>query len=883
MEHKDFTIKLYQQDVLNDLADYIAKVQQPGKRLDDSFREYWADKGVPLIENDDYLHPYNNDIKGVPRVTAKVPTAGGKTFIACNALKTIFDRMPADKPKVAVWFVPSDTILEQTYRNLNNPQHPYRQQLNALFNASVRVVNKETALIGQGISFTELRQQLTIFVLGVDSFVEAVRGEKKLPKAYRENENLAFVEAIQTEQSVNIPKADGTSLITYIAKLNPVVIIDESHNFGSYLRVDLLQNINPCFIYELTATPKRTSNVISFVDAMKLKRANMVKLPVIVYNHKSTNDVITSAMALRDKLEKMAESADRYVRPIVLFQAQSNVDDESINFEKIKAQLIKAGIPEEQVKIKTANKNELKNVDLMSRQCPVRYIITVNALKEGWDCPFAYILASLANRSSKIDVEQVLGRILRQPHTESFKEMYLNMSYVFTCSSQFSQTIKHILDSLQNAGFSGKDYVKSEDYAKDMPPAPLNEMDFFKPLQPATPSTEQSSFDDIPEINADEIKSLLQADDTHLHDMLKKAEQLEQQYAEQTKAQAASNDYLPNEVQEKMNDKTYTMRSKYADDARAVILPRFVIEVKKSLFFGEEETCKLLDQEDLMKGFRLTAEDKKITFTASQSESQMITLDERNEDEWVPMAAETPAIIKNVFFDWFSTLNTASKVKHLSDKIAQSLERLDNIDQGQIVRYVYAVLEEKGNEELTTLAQNYLDTVEAFENKIKTLALAYRKEKFRDLIDTGEIRLKEAWSMPEKLTLTSKCPQLAKMLYTEEDYLNSFEYNVIKKIASLPNVRYWHKNLNRRPGFCLNGFINHYPDFIVKLESGKTLLIETKGDQLANPESAAKVKLGEYWEHLDKTGMYKYFMTFQNQGVEGSLAVGKLVELISRM
>lgn len=883
MEYQDFTIKPYQQEVLNDLADYIAKMQQPGKRLDTSFKEYWADKGVSLIDNDNYLHPYNNVIKGVPRVTAKVPTAGGKTFIACNALKTIFDRMPVDKPKVAVWFVPSDTILEQTYKNLNNPQHPYRQQLNALFNASVRVVNKETALMGQGISFVELRQQLTIFVLGVDSFVEAVRGEKKLPKAYRENENLAFAETIQMGQGVNVPKADGTSLITYIAKLNPVVIIDESHNFGSDLRVDLLQNINPCFIYELTATPKQTSNVISFVDAMRLKRANMVKLPVIVYNHKSTNDVITSAIALREKLEKMAEGESRYVRPIVLFQAQSNVDDESINFEKIKEQLIKAGIPEEQVKIKTANKNELKNVDLMSRQCPVRYIITVNALKEGWDCPFAYILASLANRSSKIDVEQVLGRILRQPHTASFQRMYLNMSYVFTCSSQFSQTIKHILDSLQNAGFSGRDYVKSEDYAKDMPASQPDEMDFFKPLQPSTPDVEQEPAVDAPEINADEIKSQLQTEESQVDDMLKKAEELESQYDEQTRAQASSNNYLPNEVLEKMNDKTYTMRSKFADEAKALRLPRFVIEVKKSLFFEDDENMKLLDQEDLMQGFRLTAEDKKITFTASQSESQMITLDERNEDEWVPMAAETPAVIKNDFFDWFSTLNTTSKVKHLTDKISESLERLDNIDQGQIVRYVHAVLEDKSNEELTTLAQNYLDTVEAFESKIKSLALAYRREKFRDLMDTGEIQLTDAWSLPEKLTLTSKCPHIEKMLYTEEDYLNNFEYDVIKKIASLPNVRFWHKNLNRRPGFCLNGFINHYPDFIVKLNSGKTLLIETKGDQLANPESAAKVKLGEYWERLDKTGQYKYFMTFQNQGVEGSVPVGKLVELISRM
>ena len=102
-------------------------------------------------------------------------------------------------------------------------------------------------------------------------------------------------------------------------------------------------------------------------------------------------------------------------------------------------------------------------------------------------------------------------------------------------------------------------------------------------------------------------------------------------------------------------------------------------------------------------------------------------------------------------------------------------------------------------------------------------------------------------------------------------------------IASLNNVAYWHKNLNRRPGFCLNGFINHYPDFIVKLKSGKVLLIETKGDQLANPESEAKAKLGEYWEHLDKTGNFRYFMTFENQGVEGSVSVNKLLELITKM
>lgn len=66
----------------------------------------------------------------------------------------------------------------------------------------------------------------------------------------------------------------------------------------------------------------------------------------------------------------------------------------------------------------------------MSRACEVRYIITVNALKEGWDCPFAYILATLANKTSRVDVEQILGRILRQPYTTQHQNPLLNLSYV---------------------------------------------------------------------------------------------------------------------------------------------------------------------------------------------------------------------------------------------------------------------------------------------------------------------------------------------------------------------------------------------------------------------------------------------------------------------
>ena len=163
----------------------------------------------------------------------------------------------------------------------------------------------------------------------------------------------------------------------------------------------LVKNFNPCFILDLTATPKTGSNIISIVDAIKLKKEEMVKLPVIVYNRKQQDEVFISAISLRQKLELIAkkeqDNGGKYIRPIVLFQAQPRNSEDSTTYEKIKAQLVELEIPEEQIAIKTGDKDEIKNVNLLCPDCPIRYIITVNALKEGWDCPFAYILATIAN------------------------------------------------------------------------------------------------------------------------------------------------------------------------------------------------------------------------------------------------------------------------------------------------------------------------------------------------------------------------------------------------------------------------------------------------------------------------------------------------------
>ena len=401
-------LKSYQKEVLADLARYlelVVELQSPAK----AYTAFWNERNVMVGLGG--MPNYVNVLPGVPHVCAKVPTGGGKTYIAASAVRTIFDAMPQRRAKAVVWLVPSDAILTQTSRALQNPNHPYRQRLDVDFGGRVEVYSKEQALMGQNINPSSVTEQLSVFVLSYDSFRTSKKDGRK---AYQQNGYLADFAKWMNDPSALLADTDETALIQVIRFLNPVVIVDESHHATSELSVEMLQNFNPCFVLDLTATPKKNSNIISFVDASQLKRANMVKLPVIVYNRKSQADVYADAIAIRAKLEAQAkreqEISGCYIRPIVLFQAQPRTKADSTTYEKIKKTLLDGGIPEQEIAIKTGDKDELKNVDLLSPDCPIRYIVTVNALKEGWDCPFAYVLATVANRTSVVDVEQILGR-----------------------------------------------------------------------------------------------------------------------------------------------------------------------------------------------------------------------------------------------------------------------------------------------------------------------------------------------------------------------------------------------------------------------------------------------------------------------------------------
>ena len=883
-------LKEYQHQTLRDLELYIETLNN-SKSLTVAYSQYWAERGVSVNGfSNNYLHPYINSVNGVPRVTLKVPTAGGKTFIACNAIKRIMDKLQTGAPnQVVAWFVPSDTILKQTLEKLQDVSHPYRQTIDALFSHRVVVVDKEAALMGQGISPVQMHDNLTIFVLSAQSFIETIRAKKDKsseqlkPRAFRENGNFLEHTQYYTHPEQLINGADPTALIQVIAQQNPVVIVDESHNFKADLRVELLNNLSPRFILELTATPRDNSNIISFVDAMQLKRENMVKLPVIVENRNTPKDVLVNAIRMRNSLEQhaleMEKQGGRYIRPIVLFQAQPKTDDDNITFDKIKANLVSFGIPENQIKIKTANKDELKGLDLMSRGCEVRYIITVNALKEGWDCPFAYILATLANKTSRVDVEQILGRILRQPYTAQHQNPLLNLSYVFTSSNDFRDTVEKIILSLQKAGFSKKDFREATPVESPKTSKPTIKIPglFDTPKQIAEEDEKDNGID-LTEEESSAIKEQLKntAQNEDIQNLQKQAEQMSEEYNKQIEEQTNGGELDPLAAITP-KEMYYPINEHYKVAAAGMNLPIFYTKTVASIFSDEEWIP--LEKSMLTKGFDLPTKDATVDFTIVRPSGVTIDVAESG-DDYVPVRRNNQQAIDFIRQQYMDKSATVQK-DILSRQIA-SMIKLDNVVEPDIKKYVDRAIANLDADEISSLVDNLYLTRDTIQEKIEGLLKDYQKQVFQQWLNTGRIQLDGHYTFLEVIAMTKEeLVGIDKGLYVAEETVNDFEYDVISAIADNPNVLFWHRNREKKE-FCINGFINHYPDFIVRMKSGKTILVETKGDHLVNDDSKNKIWLGNKWADLAGNN-YRYFMVFQTKEVEGAITVKQLLQYLNEL
>lgn len=883
-------LKNYQIQVISDLERFLELLIEK-QSISSAYSTLWNEKGVNV--GIDGMPPYKMELAGVPQVCFKVPTGGGKTFLAANSIKPIFDSMPHIHPKAVVWLVPSDAILTQTYRTLTDKNHDYRKKIDVDFGNKVEIYSKQQLLNGQNFNPTSVSDNLSVFVLSYDSFRTSKKDGRK---AYQENGSLLPFVRFKQDSGSLLEDTDETALIQVIRKLNPVVIVDESHHATSKLSKEMLQNFNPSFVLDLTATPKNGSNIISFVDARQLKAENMVKLPVIVYNRKSQEDVFVSAISLRRKLENEAveeqKNGGRYIRPIVLFQAQPRTNDDSTTYDKIKHTLIDMGIPESEIAIKTADRDELKNIDLSSKDCSIRYIITVNALKEGWDCPFAYILATVANRTSSIDVEQILGRILRLPNTRKNEREVLNLSYVITSSNAFYATLDKVVEGLNAAGFTSKDY-RIDDYVEqdtefsveqagniqtelkldnDVTDDTNNVSDEIDPLNIDFVREQISPF-----VNNDNMESQSQSkvNDvvTDMLDHAKTQNELYWQDFEETE------EYLPvpPEVGNKM--KHYKVNQLYASEAGQIEIPQFMIETGRSLFSEHEH--QVLTKENLYAGFSLLDKDTVIDFDSIDSEIARIDIDD---SDAMPKAWKLQGFDSQNVKQWFDEQPSDRKMRLCKDMIIKKLSKNNAINDRDLEVYVDRIIQNLTEDQLTDMEQTPGIYVLKINKKVNSLLNEYAKKMFFEWVEQDKISCQSSYKLPKEISPTETIASIPKSLYNEEEKFDTeYERKVVMELSSLNNIKWWHRNMARK-GFAINGAVNAYPDLMVRTESGKLLLIETKGDQLENSESKEKAEIGAKWAEMAGR-MYKYYMVFEtkNPGYNGAYSYEEFMRIVKEL
>ena len=448
------TLKDYQERVLESLRDFFrltAQTTKPDAAFRDVTRRFG--EGAPYVPV-----PAAGLGLGMPYVCLCVPTGGGKTLLACHAVGLAQRQFMRAERAVVLWLVPSNTILDQTADALRDPHHPYRRALEVACGA-VEVMTIDEAL---HLSRATIDGQTVVIVSTIQSFrVEDTTGRRVYDQNGAFSDHVAQVPPGRLADL--FPGADGKpkpSLVNALRLRRPIVIVDEAHNARTDLSFATLGNVLPSCIVEFTATPAREktpSNVLHRVSAAELKLANMVKLPLrVVTRHPGQRDqLLAEAITLRGDLEKLAvaegQQTAEYIRPILLIQAE-RVDA----CEPLRDRLVREfGLSKDEVRISVGRLDELKGVkDIASPKCPVRVIITVEKLREGWDCPFAYVLCSLKETWSATAIEQIVGRILRLPNAQAKRHPDLNCAYAFSVSDSITAVLAELREALEHNGFT---------------------------------------------------------------------------------------------------------------------------------------------------------------------------------------------------------------------------------------------------------------------------------------------------------------------------------------------------------------------------------------------------------------------------------------------
>ena len=818
----------------------------------------------------------------VPCVCLRVPTGGGKTIMAAHAValagKAVLD---SDAP-IALWLTPSDTVRTQTLEALANARHPYRQALAQHFGDRVQVCDLESL---QTVSPHDVGRAAIVIVATIQAFNVTDTAKRNV---YSFFEELApHFDNLPPNLSAGLEKVAEADLLTqpyltakdvgrvkysvanWMHLQRPIVIVDEAHNNRTDRFFKSLGRVNPSCVIEMTATPVPGNNVLYHVAAAELKAEQMIKLPIVLAEHpQGWRECLRDAVLTRARLELIAQREPDYLRPIALVQAMPINGEATVAV--VRQHLIEQeAIPENQIAVATGTQKELDGINLFDPACTIRYVITVEALKEGWDCSFAYVLASLQSVNSSKDVEQLLGRVLRMPYAKNRTQDALNQAYAHIVADNFAQAAATLKDRMvQNMGFE-----RLETAAIIIPQQSL-------PLEggaggaPTAGRAGGAATPAMPECHID----LPQAPDTqHWPEELKQAVRILQttqgatvllhgEVSSETLAQAEAyiSKAMPAKAREKIKEQFDAHRAvRQALRAPAQMgltfapIPQLCLDLGDHLEVVERETLSslgdwsLLDHQVQLAGFSITE-------TVDSFEIDL------NGAKVIYRLIDTQQLHLN---DVTSHTTQQELVRWLDVEARQP-----DIGQAQMQAYLVKLITHLTAERgftLTALVRARFQLAQAVSKEVgrlRQIAMAKGfQSRLMDMAVPGVEQLAhysfhyQAGQYPARQMYQGSYefskhfyPVIHDLREKTQAGATAEEFRCAQAIDRHPKVKQWVRNIERQDKFSFwlpTSTDYFYPDFVAELVDGRVLAVEYKGEPYkTNDDSREKRQVGDRWE-----------------------------------
>ena len=894
-----FSLKTYQSQALDSLERFLVSADNTG-----SLAAAWAAEMQRQSPGDDSSEgarvvaaPYRADAFGeTPCVCLRIPTGGGKTLLASHSISLMARVWRRAEFPLTLWLVPSTTIRDQTLKALQQPGHAYRVALEAAYGDALAVFDLDAAAT---IAPQDLGRKTLVLVATMQSFrVRQTQGRNvyafseefdahfahlraiAAPAAFDALEKVTEADLAEHTQGFLTPADLGRvkhSLANLLALAGPLVIVDEAHNAKTDTTFETLRRVAPSVILELTATPvSKKTNVLYSVSARELQAESMIKLPVMLAEHKDWTAAVRDAVLRRRHLESEATHEDRYLRPIVLFQAEDKKGQ--VTPEALLRHLRdEEHIDEKEIVIATGEQRGLDGIDLFDPRCAVRYVITIEALKEGWDCSFAYVLCSLQNVRSGKDVEQLIGRVLRMPYAVRRKSQALNRAYAHVVARSFSEAAAALVDRMvEGMGFDA--YAAASAVMPDSGVPGLFDGADLVPLAPAAPTlTLHLPVNAVRALSGEpDLRVALPSDgdkgapaDSSMEATAAVSMVGEVSDATLARLLAPLDKSTHAEVSKQVrqhNERTLAARAPALRGVAFTAIPMLCVAAADAsgaaqgeLQLFERETLseivafdllradprpdlpglRLVEQSDL---FEIYMDHARVAFRRARAESQL-ALDhvpsQASEAElvsWLASALRRPGLTDAELMAWAArlvgrllgehsvSLTGALRARH---ELAQmAARRLDALE---------AQARRRGFEQLTLLPQPSAEPAPWVVGLSPDWRFSYQPGLYpaRDTYQGRYVFAKHYYEVIHSLKSKGE------------------EFECAKAIDALDEVKHWVRNVERqeRLSFWLPTATDYfYPDFVAELHDGRLLVIEYKGDdRVTNDDSREKSAIGHAW------------------------------------